>query len=92
MVLPREEKVLKEEMFKEVGNNCDTKVFEFTSKILGMEKKMDMKDKEDDLEEKVLKDEMLKEVTTEGIKKEVIVKEESSYASTQTPPQKGRGR
>ena len=43
-------------------------------------------------EEKVLKEEMFKEVATEGIKKEVIVKEESSYASTQTPPQKGRGR
>ena len=45
-------------------------------------------------EEKVLKEEMFKEVATEGIKKEMIVKEESSYASTQTPPlpQKGRGR
>ena len=43
-------------------------------------------------EEKVLKEEMFKEVATEGIKKEVIVKEESIYASTQTPPQKGRGR
>ena len=43
-------------------------------------------------EEKVLKEEMFKEVATEGIKREVIVKEESSYASTQTPPQKGMGR
>ena len=35
---------------------------------------------------------MIAEVATQGIKEEVIVKEESSYASTQTPPQKGRGR